>query len=110
MFEECYSACGGVRQKLRAEKLRKVAGKYIYKRVFVYICKWKWSITRSNWENVGFEKKYSKNIFSRVMAYMGRRAVKNYRKWPENIYINAIINIYEKRIKIVLLYVLSVFL
>ena len=33
-FEECFSACSGVRQKMRAEKLRKVAGKYIYKRVF----------------------------------------------------------------------------
>ena len=110
MLEGCFPPCSGVRQKMRAEKLRKVAGKYIYKRVFVYICNWKWSITRSNWVNVGFEKKYSKNILSRVMAYMGRRAVKNCRKWPEYIYINAIINIYEKRIKIVQLYVLSIFL
>ena len=39
MFEEYSFALGGVCQKMRAEKLRKVAGKYIYKRVFEYICR-----------------------------------------------------------------------
>ena len=33
-----------------------------------------------NGKNAGFGKKYSKNIFPRVMAYMGRRAIKNCKK------------------------------
>ena len=68
----------------------------------------KW--TRSKRENDGIEKKYSKEFFSRVVAYIRRRAMKNCKKWSKNIYIIAIINIYEKRIKIVQLYVLSIFL
>ena len=36
MFLECFSVLGGVYQRTRNKKLRKVAEKYIYKRVFEY--------------------------------------------------------------------------
>ena len=63
MFEEYFFALGDVCQKMRAEKLRKVAGKYIYKRVFVYICNWKWSITRSNDGRMLVSRKNIRRIF-----------------------------------------------
>ena len=37
MFEEYFFALGGVCQKMRAEKLRKVAGKNIYKLYVMYL-------------------------------------------------------------------------